>query len=45
MKRDKVLCCRFLFAFLAFDHAQNTIAVYSALRISVTNIFDVCRAS
>ena len=28
MNPDKVLCCMFLFAFLVFDRAQNTIDVY-----------------
>ena len=34
MKTNKVLCCMFLFAFFAWsDPAQNTIVVYSVLRI------------
>ena len=32
MKPDKVLCCRFLFAFFGLDRAKNTIVVYSILR-------------
>ena len=34
MKPDKVLCCRFLFTFLAlvFGRAQNIIFVYSVLQ-------------